>query len=263
MDRLAIIKALTATPFAMTEAALDELVLLINAKLAGVELGHYRAAPRSREQEGSGVTVLPIYGPISKRSNILLQLFGGTSTEALSQQIQEAVAAPSIGSIILDIDSPGGSVSGIEELADEIFAASKKKRIIAVANAQAASAAYWLGSQSSEFAITPIGESGSIGVLAAHIDQSQALEKEGIKVTLVTAGRYKREGSPFEALSTDARNHMQSRVDAYYDSFVRAVARRRTVSVKAVREGFGQGACLAHAMRLRVGWWIGSPRWMK
>jgi signal peptide peptidase SppA len=237
----------------MTEAGLDEIVLLTNAKLAGVELDHYRAATRLGKEEAQGVAVLPIYGPISKRGNIFLELFGGVSTESLSQQIREAVASPSMGSIVLDVDSPGGSVAGIEELANEIFEASKKKRIVAVANSQAASAAYCLSSQASEFAITPSGEAGSVGVLAAHIDESKALEKDGIKVTLITAGRYKREGNPYEALSSDARSHMQSRVDAYYDSFVRAVSRGRHLSVKTVREGFGEGRVLGARQALTAG----------
>ena len=105
----------------------------------------------------------------------------------------------------------------------------------------AASAAYWLASAANEVIITPSGEVGSIGVLAAHQDVSAAMDRDGIKTTLVSAGRYKTEGNPFEPLTDDARGYLQSRVDDYYGMFIRAVADHRRVKIDAVRDGFGSG----------------------
>ncbi len=110
--------------------------------------------------------------------------------------------------------------------------------------ALAASAAYWIGSAAGEFYVTPGGEAGSIGVYAAHINRSAQLRKAGVDTTLVSAGKYKVEGSLYEPLSKDAERFMQSRVDDYYAKFTRAVARHRGVSVLAVRNGMGQGRLL-------------------
>ena len=88
-------------------------------------------------------------------------------TEAFGAAFDRAAADSSIGAIVLNIDSPGGSVYGVEELADKIYKARGTKPVYAVANSLAASAAYWIGSAASQLYVTPSGEVGSIGVLAA------------------------------------------------------------------------------------------------
>ena len=108
----------------------------------------------------------------------------------------------------------------------------------------AASAAYWIGSACSEFYCTPSGQVGSIGVIAAHEDVSKALEAEGVNVTLITAGKFKSEGSPYGPLDAEGRGEMQRDVDGYGRDFVRDVASGRGVSVDAVRRNMGQGRML-------------------
>lgn len=92
--------------------------------------------------------------------------------------------------------------------------------------------------------MTPGGEVGGIGVYDIHIDLSKGLEKAGIETTLISAGRYKVEGNPFQPLSTNGRSAMQARVDGYYRAFAEAVAKHRNVSESAVRNGMGQGRLL-------------------
>ncbi len=128
------------------------------------------------------------------------------------------------------------------ELAAEIRASAKP--VTAVANSLAASAAYWLGTAASEFFVTPGGEVGSIGVWMAHEDWSKAVEESGVAVTLISAGKFKVEGNPYEALTPEARDFMQSRTDDYYGAFTRDVAKGRNVSVDQVRSGMGQGRVL-------------------
>jgi len=144
-----------------------------------------------------------------------------------------------VSQILLDIDSPGGSVYGVQELATEI--ARAKKPVIAIANSLAASAAYWIGSAASEFYATPGGEVGSIGVWTAHQDVSKALAEAGVNITLISAGEFKVEGNPYEPLGADAQKFMQSRIDDYYAAFTRGVAKGRKVSVDQVRSDMGKG----------------------
>jgi HK97 family phage major capsid protein len=187
------------------------------------------------------VAVLPVYGIIAQRVSQLDISEGGTGIDALTAQFRAALADPNVNAIVLDIDSPGGSVYGVDELAQEVFAAREQKKVVAQVNSLSASAAYYLASQATEIAMTPGGEVGSIGVRSMHTDISQMLAQKGIKVTPITFGKYKAEGNPYEPLSQEARDFMQGRVNDYGEAFVSAVARGRAAKPSAVREDFGQG----------------------
>jgi signal peptide peptidase SppA len=193
-----------------------------------------------------GIAVLPLYGVVTQRGNMVDDVSGpgSISTQQFASALRGALADDTVSQILIDIDSPGGSVYGIAELADEIVSARSQKPVIAVANSLAASAAYWIGCSACEFYVTPGGEVGSIGVWQAHFDQSQALATEGVKPTLISAGKYKVEGNPYVPLDEDAQAFMQSRVNDYYATFTKAVARGRGVSIAQVRDGMGQGRVL-------------------
>jgi signal peptide peptidase SppA len=208
---------------------------------------HSFDARRAQAQQRAGtgaIAVIPLYGTIVQRANMATDYCGGTSTQQFTSALREAMADETIGQILIDIDSPGGSVYGTGELADEIIAAKAKKPVVAVANSLAASAAYWIGCAASEFYVTPGGEVGSIGVWMAHEDYSKALDEAGVKTTLISAGKFKTEGNPYEALAPEARDFMQSRVSDYYNAFTKAVAKGRNVGVAQVRDGMGQGRVL-------------------
>lgn len=195
---------------------------------------------------GGAIAVLPMYGVVTQRGNMADDISGpgSMSTQLFAQSLRSALADDSVDAVLIDVDSPGGSVYGVQELADEIYQARGQKPVVAVANSLAASAAYWLGSAASEFYVTPGGEVGSIGVWSAHEDWSKALAEAGVTTTLISAGKYKTEGSPYEPLSADAQSFMQSRVDDYYGAFTKAVARNRGVPITSVRDGMGQGRVL-------------------
>lgn len=198
------------------------------------------AAPRGRTGSPQGaIAVIPVYGTIVQRANQLDLCEGGTSTQSISAALADAMADDTVAQVLLDIDSPGGSVYGVQELAAEI--AGAKKPVVAIANSLAASAAFWIGSAASEFYVTPGGEVGSIGVWTAHQDFSKALEDAGVKVTLISAGEFKVEGNPYEPLGAEAQQFMQSRIDDYYGAFTRGVAKGRKTSVENVRNDMGKG----------------------
>lgn len=239
------------TLWAIHPAKMSEIIAALAFKAAGGEFTPAEIQARIGEDRQPGgpskrgaVAVLPVRGTIAHRAGGMDESSGGTSTERLSSMLRQLVADESIGTILLDVDSPGGTVPGVQEFADEVFAARESKHIVAVCNSMAASAAYWIASQAHEVICIPSGLAGSIGVFTVHQDLSKALEAEGIDVTVISAGKYKTEGSPFEPLSDEAREFIQSRVDEAYGQFVKAVARGRGVSVSDVRGGFGQGRTL-------------------
>ena len=202
------------------------------------------AAPAARTgSRASGATaVIPVLGTLMQRAESFNLCEGGTAYGSVSLALRAANADETIGSILLDIDSPGGSVYGVAELAAEIRASAKP--VVGIANSLAASAAYWLAASCVECYVTPGGEVGSIGVWMAHEDWSKAMDESGIKTTLISAGKYKVEGNPYEPLAGEARDFLQSRTDDYYGAFIRDVAKGRKVSADQVRAGMGQGRVL-------------------
>lgn len=199
------------------------------------------------QTQGHGIAVVPIRGTIAHRMGAMDESSGGASTERISAMLRQVMADASIGTVVLDVDSPGGTVRGVQELAAEIFEMRGRgtKRFVAVVNGLAASAAYWLASQADEIVSIPSGMAGAIGVFFPHQDVSQALEKEGVKITLVSAGKHKVDGMPFQPLSDEHKAHLQAQVDATYAQFVKDIARGRGVSVADVKNGYGEGRVLS------------------
>ncbi|NMV36784.1 S49 family peptidase [Ralstonia insidiosa] len=242
-----------ATPWALMPERLSAYAAVIARKYgapsAGVTHDPDDDAPlmaASRRGAGNGrsgaIAVIPVHGAVVQRSSQIDICDGGTSTQQISAALADAMADDTVAQVLLDIDSPGGSVYGVQELAAEI--SNAKKPVIAIANSLAASAAYWLGCAASEFYVTPGGEVGSIGVWQAHQDWSKALADAGVNTTLISAGKYKVEGNPYQPLDADAQQFMQSRVDDYYATFTKAVAKGRKVGIDQVRSGMGQGRVL-------------------
>lgn len=209
---------------------------------------------------GGAVAVLPVYGVLMQRMDMMMEMSGGTSTEALTKKFRALMNDPSVGTIVLDIDSPGGGVYGIQEFAEEVYRARGQKRIVAVANSMAASAAYWIASAAEELVVTPGGEVGSIGVYMIHEDWSGAYEQAGVKPTVIKFGENKAEGIDVLPLDDTAKEHFQERVNQYGDAFVSAVAKYRGVSKRTVMSDFGQGMVFGaqDAVRLKLADRIGT-----
>lgn len=194
---------------------------------------------------GGAIAVLPLYGVMIPRATAFSKMSSsGTSTEDFTAMFRQAVADPTVGSILLDVSSPGGSSELVPELGDVIFEARSQKPVVAIANTQAGSGAYWAASQANEVWITPSGSVGSIGVYSVHQDLTKALEMEGVKVTVIKAGKFKTEGAPWAPLSEEAAAAFQERVDALYGMFTSAVARGRGTTATDVANGYGEGRML-------------------
>lgn len=256
--------ALMASAWAIDPVKVRPLRALAMRALAGEEIsdqdrvanrvGQGRSASPAKPQ--GSVAIVPIVGTIVHRVEQADDISGpgGVSAARLRSQIRQLANDDSVGSILLDIESPGGSVDGIAELGQDIRAASMIKPVVASANAYAASAAYWIASQAGEVVITPSGELGSIGVYSLHEDDSQLLETMGVKISVIRAGAHKIEANPFEPLSEEARSDMQATVDRYYEEFTAAVARGRGLSASTVRkEPWGQGRMVGAKRAVEVG----------
>jgi signal peptide peptidase SppA len=181
------------------------------------------------------IALVPILGPLAKRGSFLDSLFGFGNYEDVQARFDAAVTDPSIDAILLEIDSPGGEAAGAFDLADKIYAARGSKPVWAIANDSAFSAAYAIGSAADKLFLTRTGGVGSIGVLAAHVDQSGYDEKQGVKVTTLFAGTRKNDFNAHEPLSEDAAGFLQAEVNRLYGLFVDTVSRNRSISADTVR----------------------------
>jgi signal peptide peptidase SppA len=259
MKNQLLVAEFLATPWALMPERLSALTAVISrwsqgtpaSDAAKFQIQTDRVLRDTRRQtsaaiSGGGIAVIPIYGVITQRGNMVDDVSGPgmVSTQLVTQMLRQAVADDAVSQILLDIDSPGGSVYGVSELGDAILSARAQKPVVAIANSLAASAAYWVGSQASEFYVTAGGEVGSIGVWQAHFDYSQALAAEGVTPTLISAGKFKVEGNPYAPLSEEAQGFMQSRVDDYFLGFTKAIAKGRNLPIAQVRDGMGQGRVL-------------------
>lgn len=222
-------------------------------RLSETDLERLRAATQPAPTKARGVAVLPVYGIISHRVNMLTAFSGGTSTQKLTGQFRDALQDPNVGTVVLDLDSPGGTIDGVPEMAAELYAARGKKQVIAVANTLAASAAYWLASQADEIVVSPSAMVGSIGVYTIHEDISELNAKVGVRPTLIKAGKYKAETNPNEPLNPEALEHLQDQVEHAYRMFVKDVARGRGATTKEVTDGYGQGRAVSAEQAVSMG----------
>ena len=134
----------------------------------------------------------------------------GTSTNTISAALRQAVDDPGVGSIVLDIDSPGGDVDGIDELASEIYPGAQTEADHCRLQLPMRERGLLLGqSQVSEVVACPSSLTGCIGVYTMHEDDSAMLEAMGIKLELIKFGENKAEGNNRVPLNDSARAHLQ------------------------------------------------------
>lgn len=224
------------TPLMINRAKLDTILSVLQPRLEGENLPTpEKPERRSFDVTTDGIAIIPILGTLVRRTFGLDAFSGLTSYGLIASQIDEAVADPAVRAILLDIDSPGGEAGGVFDLADRIYAARSLKPIWAVANEDAFSAAYALAASAECIFLPRTAGVGSIGVIAVHLDQSQAEAHEGLSYTAIFAGERKNDMTPHEPLSDPARVVLQEEVNRVYDLFVNSVARMRGLDVEAVK----------------------------
>lgn len=240
----------TRAPWCLLPEKMADIRQLMALRLSAGRLSDQEIAARIGDEADraaevarvdGAIAILPVHGTIAYRADSFELSSGGASVENLNRRLDQFLKDESVKAIVLDIDSPGGSVDGVPELAAKIAKARKTKPIFAIANSLAASAAFWLGTQADELSVIPSGMVGSIGVYMLLIDESGWLAKEGITINAISAGENKLEGAWWQELSDESRAHFQGQVDDIYKQFVKAVASGRGATTEQVEERMGQG----------------------
>lgn len=187
----------------------------------------------------NGVAIIPINGPIFRYAGFFTYYCGGTSVDRLARNLKAAINDPRVSSIMFEINSPGGEVTGISEFSEMVYRARSQKPITARVGGMGCSAAYWIASMCGDIAIDKTAILGSIGVMAVYLDDTKQLEMRGLEeIEFISTQSPYKNAAPS---SDEGRNRIQKRIDALADVFVNAVAVGRGVSVKTVLDNFGQG----------------------
>lgn len=179
--------------------------------------------------------VIPISGPIFRYANLFSEISGATSVEILAKDFRAALDNEDITSIVLNIDSPGGEVNGIDQFSSMVYEARDKKEIVAFIDGTGASAAYWIASAASKIFAAETAIVGSIGVIAAMRKQDDPNE-----VVFVSSDSPKKK---VDIETKSGKEQVQEWVDDTADVFIDHVARNRSVSRETVINDFGQGGC--------------------
>lgn len=192
----------------------------------------------TRYENSGGVAVIPFEGVVAKKQNLWSSIFGGRAvTTDTKAAVNAAVADPAVKSILMVIDSPGGTVDGTADLADAVYAANKVKPVTAYADDLMASAAYWVGSQAGRVVGNTTTKAGSVGVFSTIPDVSRMAKNMGIDVNIVKSASAKGAGTMGAPVTESQIAEVQRLVDATHSLFVGAVSRGRGKDMSAVADG--------------------------
>ncbi|HCK4684198.1 S49 family peptidase [Pseudomonas aeruginosa] len=197
----------------------------------------------------NGVAIVPVTGPIFRYANLFTEISGATSTQVLATDIQRALDDPAVRSIVLNIDSPGGVASGINELAELVYEGRKRKRIVTYAGGYLASAAYWIGSAAEEIVIDETAMAGSIGVIVEAVAQPDGPDKPKRYQVVSRNAPNKRP----DVTTEEGRKKIGETVDALAEVFENKVARNLGVAAERIPEMGDYGGLLVGAAAVKAG----------
>lgn len=235
-----IISKVTRQPWVITGEKLTAIMSALDAKIAG----DFRTIGPMQDGEDDGddcdeyrefqlttgtVAVIPVHGILGKHLSSLEMACGGCSLDTLQAQLKAAGSSPRISAIVLDINSPGGTVTGTPETAKMIAEIRATKPVIGFTDSECCSGAMWLASQCSQVYATESAVLGSVGVRMVLLDYTRKLEAEGVKVNAISSGKYKLLGAPFKALAEDEREMLQAESDEIHAQFQQALNSVRKV----------------------------------
>jgi signal peptide peptidase SppA len=199
---------------------------------------------------GNMLAVVPLWGTLSPDGE-----YYGTSLDDFSRVITSLDANPNVSKILINVKSPGGTVTGTQEASDAVRRVrdAGNTQIVAIANGMMASAALWIGAAASELIVTPSGEIGSIGVISMYADQSGFLEKMGVKVDVMRTPDKKARFTGIEPMSDEMKAFVQERINVSYEKFKRSMATNRGIRIDQVESKFGGGEMLRAEDALSAG----------
>ena len=226
--------------------ALGEALVQSKAAITGKDEGKVEDKPVY--QIMNGIAVIPLYGVIGKRVGMLEQSSGVTDVDVFSRAVMRATNDPNVKRIMIDIDSPGGTVGGVQHAADVVRMAASQKKTMAYTGGTCASAAYWIASGADAIYCDATASVGSIGVYTMVLDTSRAYDNMGIKNQVFASGKFKAAGASGTSLSDEQKEQIQKVVDDLASVFKADILRHNPAIAQETMQGqvfVGQSAKLA------------------
>jgi len=191
------------------------------------------------EPAPSALAVIPVHGSLASKGGSVNGMSSSMrSYPEVKNEVNASLHNEKVVGIFMDYDTPGGEAAGNIEFAEWLNEQSLEsgKPIWSMANHDAASAGYAMFSAGSRLIASPSARLGSIGVVYQHTDVSQALKKNGRKVTFIHAGKYKVSGNSASPLSKADEKRIQTQVDYMYDRFTGLVANNLDMDQQIIRD---------------------------
>lgn len=238
-----IISKVTRQPWVITAEKHRAIMDVLDARIAGdfkalnydesdgPEDDGDRDQYREFQTATGTIAVIPVHGILGKHLSSMEMACGGCSLDTLQSQLKTALNSPRISKVLLDINSPGGTVTGTPETARLIASVAAVKPVWAFTDADCCSGAMWLASQCTRVYSTESAELGSVGVRMVLLDYTKQLEEEGVKVNAISSGKYKLLGASFKPLTDEERDMLQTESDRIHAQFQQAVNAVREVSL--------------------------------
>lgn len=208
----------------------NQMAVPFTPKAVGLGLTKH-PQPGNRVWVRGQLAVIPVWGIIGQHLSNLETMCGGYDVARLETDIDAVMADSSIRRVLFDFNTPGGTVTGVPEAGRQIAALAKEKSTFGFTDSLCASAGYWLMSQTDTIYATESATVGSIGVYAAILDRSKAMEARGERMHIIKAGKHKAMGAPGTTLSDEDVALIQAQVDRDYTAFTKAIkSKRKSVS---------------------------------
>ena len=242
MSLYRIQEALYNKPWCIKPSVHRSMMKQLEAHLRGVNASMPLEDPEEENDVPTpiqdGIQVIPVCGVIGKHLSLMETMCGGCDLDEVAEALKEARDNAEVSAIVMNFNTPGGTVTGVAETAALIAEVSKVKPVYGYADALCASAGMWLASQCTAFYVAPSADVGSIGVWSLYFDQSRAMENEGITANEISAGKFKTIGASWRKMTDEEKAILQADTDKIYNTFKATVKSTRKVS-----DSVCQGLC--------------------
>ena len=230
-----LINKVYAEPWAITPNGHRAIRSAINNPLMGYEQidGALMDNAPLFTRYSDNTAIVNISGTIGKRlSKLETMLLGGVDVDWISATVDEIAADDTVENVVFDFDSCGGTCCGVYEVANKIAELGKTKNTIGWTSTISASASYWMMAQCNHVYSSTSAEVGSIGVMMALMDETAAMEMDGLKVNEFASGKFKTSGAPWKELNDEERALFKADVDKWFGIFADAVLRKRQIDAQ-------------------------------
>jgi len=199
----------------------------------------------------SSIGIVPIYGPIYQETG---NSFMEKGSQQIVTRIKNFAKDKNIKGIVLDINSPGGSVGAVQEIYSTILKvkAETKKPFVAHFGEVSASGGYYIASACDKIIAKPGTITGSIGVIFSVGNVEGLFKKIGIKTDVIKSGKYKDIGSMVREMTKEEKEILQSMIDDSYNSFLDAVSQGRKIPKEKLKD-IADGRVFTGNQALKVG----------